>query len=330
MSRSWLAANASIDRLHRTLDVPQADRLETVRQLIAAIRDGIEHGPALLGLLDVDQRHFAYYRQAAVILGVIEFTARGALRVTPQGQRILGTVEGSSEERQLFAEAIQSARSLKPFASFFAGEAVDPAEVARRLVAMTGLSQSTAERRAHTLIRWRTYVLGPDAAATAGLVLPDVLGKLHNLVERHNAMVKQQTLEWLLQIDPTRLEKIVAELLRAMGYSEVTHRGGALDGGVDVVGKRVVPLGPSYTVAVQVKRYSHAVSRPCIDELLGVLHRDRFDHGIVVTTATFTAQAREVALGQKLELIDGVELVNLLATHNVILKLGKHGELGLA
>lgn len=330
MSRSLLAPRARVDRLHRTLDVPQADRLEAVRQLVAAIRDGIEPGPALLELLAVDRRHFLYYRQAAVILGVIEFTPRGAPRVTPLGLRILATTEGSTDERRIFAEAIQSARALRPFTSFFSGEHVEPEELARRLVAMTGLSQSTAERRAHTLMRWRAYVLGPDAATSAGLVLPNVLGQLRSLVERHNALVKQNTLNWLLQIDPTRLEKIVADLLRAMDYADVEHRGGPLDGGVDVVGKRIDRWGHVSKVAVQVKRYNAPVGRPCVDELLGVIHRDRFAHGIVVTTATFSAQAREVALGQNIELIDGPALVDLLIEHRVILKLGQYGELGLA
>lgn len=330
MSRSWLAPGASVDRLHRTLDIPQADRLETVRALVAAVRDGISPGPNMLELLDVDRRHFLYYRQAAVILGVIEFTPRGIPRVTPLGQRILAAAEGSSEERRGFAEAIQSARALRPFASFFTGETVEPEVLADRLVALTGLSQSTAARRAHTLIRWRAYVFGPNAANTPGLVLPDISSKLKKLVDHHNAVVKQQTLQWLMHGDPTRLEKIVAELLAAMGYSDVDHRGGAFDGGVDVVARRAEPLGRFSTVAAQVKRYSAAVGRACIDELLGVLHRDRFDRGIVFTTSTFTAQAREVALDSKVQLIDGVALVNSLAAHGVILKAGPHGELQLA
>jgi hypothetical protein len=319
-----------VDRLHRSHDVPQADRLTTVRQLVAAIRDGIEHEAALLGLLTLDRRHFLYYRQAAVILGLLEFTAKGAVRVTAGGERLLAAVEESREERQVLAEAIQSARALRPFNSFFSGEAVEPAELARRLVALTGLSQSTAERRAHTLIRWRTYIHGPDAEATRGLVLPDVAGKIKNLVERHNALARQQTLAWLLQIEPTRLEKLVAELLRAMGYVDVQHRGGPLDGGVDVVGKLPAPVGRASRVAVQVKRYSDPVTRPCIDELLGVLHRDRFDRAVVVTTSTFAAQAREVALDQPIELIDGITLVDLLGRYEVIIKHGAHGELRIA
>ncbi|WP_434420901.1 hypothetical protein [Nannocystis pusilla] len=155
---------ARVDRLHRTLDVPQADRMSNIRQLVAAVRDGIEHAGMLLELLNVDRRHFLYYRQAAVILGVIEFNARGGVLVTLLGQRLLATSEGSREERQVFGEAVGLARALRPFASFFAGEPLDLATLTRRLEVLTGLSRTTAERRAHTLIKWRRYLQGPDAA----------------------------------------------------------------------------------------------------------------------------------------------------------------------
>lgn len=323
-------ARARVDRLHRSGDVPQADRLETVRQLVAAIHRGIEQGAAMLELLTLDARHFAYYRQAALILGLLEFTQRGATRITPLGQRILAAAERSTDERRLFAEAIQSARALKPFASFFAGEDVAPAELARRLVAMTGLSQSTAERRAHTLVRWRVYILDLGASATPGLELPDITAKLRRQIDEHNTYVRQETLRWLReQVDPTRLERIVAELLTAMRYDDVQHRGGAFDGGVDVVAVHQPPAGRAIRVAVQVKRLTAAVKRGTVDELLGVLHRDRFGLGIIVTTSSFTAQAREVAIDQPLELIDGDELVRRLERHRVLFKPGPFGELRL-
>ena len=50
MARVRQARSSRVDRLHRTLDVPQADRLGNVRQLAAAIRDGIDHAATLLEL----------------------------------------------------------------------------------------------------------------------------------------------------------------------------------------------------------------------------------------------------------------------------------------
>lgn len=65
VSRPKKASSARLDRLHRTVDIPQADRLVNVRQLVLAVRDGITHPATLREFLDVDARHFAYYRQAS-------------------------------------------------------------------------------------------------------------------------------------------------------------------------------------------------------------------------------------------------------------------------
>lgn len=317
-----------VDRLHRTLDVPQADRLSNVRQLVAAVRDGIEHPGTLLELLAVDRRHFLYYRQAAVILGVVEFNARGALQVTSLGQRLLATGEGSREERQVFAEAIGIARALRPFASFFTGEPLDLATLTRRLEVLTGLSHTTAERRAQTLLKWRRYVQGPEGSDPGGLDLGDPAPQIEALVARHNALVKQQTLQWLLSVEPRRFETIVADLLRAMGYADVEQRGGPLDGGVDVVAARVDKWGHRAEIAVQAKRYSGPVGRRYVDELLGAFRRRNFSEALLVTTSEFSAQALAAAQGEpNLRLVDGPKLVDMLATHGVLLQHGKFGEL---
>ena len=328
MARVRRVAAPRVDRLHRTLDVPQADRLGNVRQLVAAVRDGIDHPGTLLELLDVDRRHFLYYRQAALLLGVVEFDARGALQVTSLGQRLLATGDGSREERQVFAEAIGIARALRPFASFFAGEPLDLATLTHRLEVLTGLSRTTAERRAHTLIKWRRYVQGPDAASPGDLDLADPSPQIEALVARHNALVKQQTLQWLMGVAPGDFAKIVADLLRAMGYLDVTQRGGPFDGGVDVVAGRVDAWGHRSELAVQAKRYAAPVGRRYVDELLGAFRRQRYAEALLVTTSEFSAPAVQAAQSEpNLKLVDGPRFVDMLAAHGVLLQVGKFGEL---
>lgn len=318
-----------VGRLHRTLDVPQADRLGNVRQLVAAVRDGIDHVGTLLELLTVDRRHFHYYRQAAAILGLLEYNARGALCVTSLGQRLLASGEGSRDERQVFGEAVALARALRPFASFFAGEGQGLATLAGRLEVLTGLSRTTAERRARTLIQWRRYIQGPGPAGGDGLDLVDPAPQIEALVARHNALVKQQALQWLMQVPPGRFEAIVAELLRAMGYVDVEVRGGPLDGGVDVVARRTDTWGHRVEIAVQAKRYSAPVGRRFVDELLGAFRRRHFAEALLVTTSEFSAQAVQAAHGEPhLKLVDGPKFVDMLAAHGVLLRVGRFGELG--
>ena len=121
---------------------------------------------------------------------------------------------------------------------------------------------------------------------------------------------------------------IVAELLRAMGYVDVVQRGGPLDGGVDVVARRVDAWGHRAEIAVQAKRYSAPVGRRFVDELLGAFRRQHFAEALLVTTSEFSAHALQAAHGEpNLKLVDGPRFVDMLAAHGVLLQVGKFGEL---
>jgi HJR/Mrr/RecB family endonuclease len=312
-------------RLHRTVDVPQANKLENVRQLAAAVRDGIDDSAALLQMLEVDERHFAYYRQAATILGVVEESDE-KLALTARGRNLLATGEGSREERACFLDAMREARALRPFASFFLGEALPPEEVAARLQALTGLSYSTALRRAATLVQWRKYV-SVTSEPSEGPSLPDLSAEIDARVKRHNALAKQGFRAWLEKLDPQKFEKLVADLFAKVGW-EVKVVGGSGDGGVDITAFRIAPGGHREPLAIQVKRYNRPVGPRIIRELLGTVATGRFAKGILVTTADFTPQAQEEAARDvRIQLIPGLSLVELLAEHGVVLRYGAHGEI---
>lgn len=316
-------------RLHRTVDVPQADRLENLRQLIAAAKEGISHPAALRELLDVDERHFAYYRRAAVILGLLEDCEDGTLALTDAGRGLLGTKERSTEERLRFREAITGARSLKPFKSFFDGEDVPFDALAFRLGQLTGLSKTTADRRTQTLVRWRDYVRA-DESTTTGPDLPNLTPQLASLIATHNALAKQKYLEWLLRMRPDAFEQIVGQLVEALNHRDVQVTGQSGDGGVDVRAVRVDQWGHTAPIAVQVKRYNKPVGRRFIDELLGTIVRERFVAGILVTTSAFSADAKKAAASAlQIQLVDGVQLVDLLAGRGVGIRYGNYGELVL-
>lgn len=319
-------ATAGSTRLHRSIDVPQADRLPNVRRLVAAAREGIHNASALLELLDVDERHFAYYRSAAEILGVIAVSGGGHLALTDRGRDLLATREGGDDERTVLRDAILSARALKPFSSFFKGEKLSVAEIADRLCVLTPLSRATAERRAKTLVQWRKFITPPPAAP--GPSLPIVAAQVEGLVASHNALAKQKFLEWLVTMPPAEFEAMVARLATAMGHVDVQTTGRSGDGGVDVESTRVDDWGTSRRVLMQVKRYSAPVGRKFVDEFLGVMTRRRCAEGILVTCSDFTAQAQEAAgEAQQLTLVNGAQLVQLLAKHRVRLILGKYGEI---
>jgi hypothetical protein len=322
------ASDAS-ERLHRTSDVPQADKLFNVRRLAAAIREGLHHPAALRELLDVDDRHFNYYRQATEILGLITSDLEGTFKLTGRGQELLGTGEGSIEERACFGEAIRDARALKPFSSFFEGDELPLSEVAKRLEVMTGLSPSTATRRASTLLQWRRYVKGsPGKALPEAPNLPMMGDQLASLIAHHNALAKQRFLEWLLKVEPGRFESIVADLVSAMGHSDVSTVGGSGDGGVDVVALKTDQWGSQTAVVIQVKRYAKSLGRRWVDELIGVLTRRRVSQAILITTSDFSLQAVEAAKEEpRVRLVHGAQLVDLMSQHGVLIRYGRFGEI---
>jgi restriction endonuclease Mrr len=329
VSRPKKAPSARLDRLHRTVDIPQADRLVNVRQLVLAVRDGITHPATLREFLDVDARHFAYYRQASEILGVVHVRPERTLVVTDVGVRLLAAPEGSAEERMLLRDAIVHARALRPFRSFFEGQELPAETIAARLETLTGLSASTALRRARTLVQWRRYVDGGRSGRLpAELSLPDLAPQLDRMVQHHNALAKQRLVDWLMHIDPAEFERLVGRLLTAMGFHDVDVLGGPGDGGVDVRASQLDRWSHPIRSVVQVKRHARALGRRVIDEMIGVLFRHRADHGIIITTSDFSTAARSAAGAEpRLRLVDGAQFVELLAEHAVVVRHGRHGEI---
>lgn len=326
-SESSRRAQVLATRPPLSAEIPQADKLANIRQLAAAVGDGIHHPAALLELLDVDQRHFAYYRQAAVILGILRVRDDRSLALTDRGRRLTAAPEASSAERQVFRRAIAEAEALRPFRACFDAPNVDARKLARQVQRLTGLASSTAARRAQTLVKWREYIHSPDLAPSRP-DLPELSARLERLIARHNALAKQRTLEWLLHVDPSRFEAILGELARAIGYREVIVRGGPNDGGIDVQAIRVDRWGHRAKVAIQAKRYQRPVGRRIIDEMIGVLSRERLGEAIIVTTSEFSKRAESAARGEpRVRLVNGVQLVDLLAEHGVVVRYAARGEL---
>jgi hypothetical protein len=112
-------------------------------------------------------------------------------------------------------------------------------------------------------------------------------------------------------------ERLVAELLRRMGYtSTITPYSQA--GGVDVIAVRGEGFAKN-RVLIQAKRYSGTVGVDPVRELYGVLQSDpQATSAVVVTTGTFSAEAHEFAEDKRIELIDGEQLTHLLRTYGLV------------
>ncbi|WP_034993521.1 restriction endonuclease [Beijerinckia mobilis] len=129
-------------------------------------------------------------------------------------------------------------------------------------------------------------------------------------------------------------EELIISLLVAMGYGG-SHRhaaqqlGRSGDGGVDGVINED-PLGLD-RVYVQAKRYAsaNAVSRPDVQAFVGSLVGFGATKGVFVTTSYFSSQACEYVrhLSQRVILIDGQRLTDLMIEHNVGVRIDRAVEI---
>ena len=109
-----------------------------------------------------------------------------------------------------------------------------------------------------------------------------------------------------LDMTPEEFEEAVRTLFGTLGFNlAVTQR--TRDGGIDLDGHSQ-GLGGG-RVIVQCKRYTGTVGVSAVRDLFGVVSADNnITQGFLVTTGTFSREARDFSRGKRLTLIDGVEL----------------------
>lgn len=166
-------------------EVPQANQLGKVRQLVELAQGGRSSAAQLRRSLGLDARHVAYYRRAAEVLRLVEAPEGTTLRPTPTGQGLLQTEESSDAERRVFLEAIRGASSLRPFLSYLEGtEALSTDALGRRISEVSGLGDATAMRRASSLEQWRAYISGASAKRSAPSPVDELPQRIQQVLER--------------------------------------------------------------------------------------------------------------------------------------------------
>jgi restriction system protein len=124
---------------------------------------------------------------------------------------------------------------------------------------------------------------------------------------------KDELLETLLQMSPPAFERLAQRLLRESGFSSATVTGRSGDGGIDGLGVYQISL-LSFPVFFQCKRYSGSVTPSAVRDFRGAM-AGRGDKGLLITTGTFTSDARKEATrdgAPPIDLIDGDRLCDLL------------------
>ena len=144
------------------------------------------------------------------------------------------------------------------------------------------------------------------------------------LAEIH-ADLKEQVIAEVLSKSPEFFERVVLDVLVAMGYGgsrddAAEHIGGVGDEGLD--GRiNQDPLGLD-VVLVQAKRYAaeHVVGRQLLQQFIGAMHGQGATKGVFITTSRFAGTAEDyVQRGSqlKLVLIDGGQLAELMLRYQI-------------
>ena len=115
----------------------------------------------------------------------------------------------------------------------------------------------------------------------------------------------------LMDLDPREFESLITNLFEKMGL-ETRQTRPSRDGGVDCVAYDPRPIFGG-KVVIQAKRYKNTVGVSAVRDLYGTVQNEGASKGILVTTSGYGRSSFEFANGKPLELLDGSNLLYLLA-----------------
>jgi restriction system protein len=125
-----------------------------------------------------------------------------------------------------------------------------------------------------------------------------------------------------MKCSPTFFEKLVIDLLVAMGYGGSIEDAGAAigrsgDGGIDgIIKEDHLGLDVLY---VQAKRWTGVVGRPIVQTFAGSLDGVRAKKGVMISTSKFTNDALSFVknIEKKIVLIDGETLAQYMIDYGI-------------
>jgi restriction system protein len=129
---------------------------------------------------------------------------------------------------------------------------------------------------------------------------------------------KEKLLEALLALSPERFEHLARRLLLEAGFTSARVTGRSGDEGIDGIGIYRLSL-VSFPVFFQCKRYRGTVRAGAVRDFRGAM-AGRGERGLLITTGTYTAEAKQEATrdgASPIDLIDGDRLCELLKEYRL-------------
>ena len=229
-----------------------------------------------------------YLKQA----GLIDATRRGYFRITPRGTELLG------------AQPVQ----------------IDNAMLVEKYPEFRAFRSRRSE--GNGTLQPDLPITSPSQTPTPATqeATPEEL--FSQAYQRLRSNLEAEVLEQVKATTPAFFERLVIDLLVAMGYGGSRQDAGKAvgrsgDGGIDGIIKED-KLGLD-VIYVQAKRWEGTVGRPEIQKFAGALQGQRANKGVFITTSGFSREAHEYAgiIPSKIILVGGEQLAALMVDHNV-------------
>lgn len=277
------------------LDLLRDGQTHRMRDLTAALASQFALSPEDLTELLPSGRQATYLNRIGwaktylLKAGALHSPQRGLVALTPRGAEILRAHPAAIKTRDL--QAFQEFREFQGLP--------------------TGAEPSNASH---------TMVTDPAAIDAASALSPEEdLARLYASLEKG---LRAELLVYIKQLSPDQFERLVVEVIVAMGYGgSVRDAGQALgrsgDDGIDGMVKQD-PLGLD-RVYIQAKRWTtQNVRSPDIRTFAGSLTFHRASKGVFITASAFSEGAQKTAIQiGNIVLIDGETLARLMIDYGV-------------
>ena len=173
-------------------------------------------------------------------------------------------------------------------------------------------------------VEWKSQPTSPRAGDGPGEPVRTPEEILDDVTRQLREALEAEALDRVRKAEPKFLERVVVDLLIAMGYGGGDAAmgqviGGSGDGGIDgSIREDALGLDEVY---VQAKKYAagNTVGAGALRNFAGAIDAAGTNKGVFVTTASFTTAAREfvMRIPKRIILIDGPELARLMVAHGV-------------
>jgi hypothetical protein len=143
-----------------TIDIPQANTLDLVVDLVALLYQGMDGKDVLASELGIDPREVEYYKHAARILGFIRGSIDEAV-LTERARELMEAVK-PAQRHTIIVDAIEESDVFRRLLAAYRREELSKNTVADFLKRNTALTGTSVGRRANTILAWLKFIFRYD------------------------------------------------------------------------------------------------------------------------------------------------------------------------